>query len=147
MEPINALAYAERQLGVAEARAESWRRIVEGLAGLNGEAPLFVIPEKNESGDPDPANVTITVTAVQNGRPKGMTAVRRLVAERAGRWTLREFHDEFDKRGWRHTDDKRKFHAAVDSAVYRLCELGEGQKIAPGTFRFPAPEQQEVLAA
>lgn len=147
MEPIPALAFAERQLAVAESKAEAWRRIVEGLHGLNGDAPLFVMPESTGE-EVEPTEMTVTVTRVQNGRPKGMQAIRRLVAERPGIWTLREFHEEFLTRGWQHTDDKRKFHAAVDSAVYRLSDLGEGRKVAPGTFEFPVPdEHQEVLGA
>jgi hypothetical protein len=74
-----------------------------------------------------------------------MDAVRRIVAERPGRWTLRELREEFEQRGWLHTTDKRRAHAAVDAAAWRMAKLGEAKAIEPGVYEFPAATTQEVL--
>src|SRR5439155_1658194 len=78
----------------AAASAAAWEHIVEGLRGLNGEAPQFMIDEAAEAEAEAAAPTALPM------RPKGMDAVRQIVAERPGRWTLRELRAEFERRGW-----------------------------------------------
>jgi hypothetical protein len=140
MSATTSLDYAQRKLAIHEAAAEAWRHIVEGLRGLNGDAPQFVIDQADE------ADADTAAPAVPETRPKGMDAVRRIVAERSGRWTLRELREEFDQRGWLHTTNKRRAYAAVDAAAWRMAKLGEAQIIEPGVYEFPARVTKEVLA-
>jgi hypothetical protein len=139
MEATSSLDYAQRKLAIHEAAADAWRHIVEGLRGLNGEAPQFVIDQAEE------AEAEAAAPSVPETRPKGMEAVRLIVTERPGRWTLRELREEFERRGWLHTTDKRRAYAAVDAAAWRMAKLGEARAIEPGVYEFPATATQGVL--
>jgi hypothetical protein len=136
---VSSLAIFERELEETEKKAKALRLVVEGLRALNGHAPLL------------PAQISIPEVerAVDAARPpKGMQAVLAITSERPGRWTRRQILDEFAKREWFHTVDRRKAEGAVDAAIHRLCNLGRALKIdkQPGTYHFPAVNK-EVLAA
>jgi hypothetical protein len=136
---ISALPIYERELEQTERKAKALRLVVEGLRALNGDAPL--IPAQTPL-----AEVERAVGAVR--APKGMQAVLAITSERPGRWTRREILEEFQKRDWFHTVDRKKAEGAVDAAIHRLWSLGQASRVEnePGTYEFPARDQ-EVLAA
>jgi hypothetical protein len=66
--------------------------------------------------------------------PRGREAVRQIVAERPGIWTMAELRAEMKHREW-FTSNK-----GLDVAVSRLCESGEGQRVGRGRYVFPRKE-------
>jgi hypothetical protein len=71
--------------------------------------------------------------------PRGREAVRRIVAERPGIWTLAELREELKRRGW-FTSAR-----ALEAAVKRLCNVNrEGKRIGKGRYVFPANHGEEV---
>jgi hypothetical protein len=140
MRSVGALAYAEGQLAEAEAKAEAWRRIADGLRGLNGDAPPFAVSDQMAIEVPEGMSPAV----VAGARPKGTAAVLALTSERPGIWTRKQIMREFGRRSWFHTTDRRKAEGAVDAAIHRLVELGRATKVSPGTYRFG--KRQEATA-
>ena len=68
--------------------------------------------------------------------PRGREAVRRIVRDRPGIWTLSELREEMRTRGW-FTSSK-----GLEVAVVRLCEAGECRRVSKGRYEFP-PERGE----
>ncbi len=69
--------------------------------------------------------------------PRGREAVRQIVAERAGIWTLGELRAEMKQREWFASNK------GLDVAVSRLCEVGEGKRIGRGRYVFPSNHGEE----
>ena len=70
--------------------------------------------------------------------PRGREAIRRIVRERPGVWTLAELRAEMKRRGW-FTSNK-----GVEVAVVRLCDAGECRRDGKGRYVFPASHGEEV---
>jgi hypothetical protein len=71
--------------------------------------------------------------------PRGREAVRRIVQERPGVWTLADLRAVMEQRGW-FTSAK-----GLEVAVKRLCDSnGEGRRIGRGRYVFPANHGEEV---
>ena len=64
--------------------------------------------------------------------PRGREAVRLIVAERPGIWTLAQIRAEMKRRTW-FTSNK-----GLEVAASRLCADGEGKRIGRGRYMFPA---------
>ena len=77
---------------------------------------------------------------VAEREPRGRKAIRTIVAERPGLWSLADLREEMKRRGW-FTSPK-----AVEVAVTRLCQRGEARKAGTGLYEFPAPVREEVAA-
>jgi hypothetical protein len=70
--------------------------------------------------------------------PRGREAIRLIVRERPGIWTLRELRAEMKARGW-YTSD-----TGVEAAAKRLCDVNlEGRRIGRGRFVFPSNYGEE----
>jgi hypothetical protein len=122
------LEEAETQARDARVRADALRKIIEGVHALNGQA----------------ATVTLRVTAVAADvaavhepstpeHPVGRDAIRAIVGERPGIWTISDLVAELKSRGWFTT---RK---SVEIAAQRLCRLnGEARRVRTGVYMFPA---------
>jgi hypothetical protein len=164
------MASAQEEVYAAQRRVAALKKIIEGIKALNGHAATVVIAttpepvevEPNEATPPpDPFDVLRGV--VGNGArhvavtfshpdedhdgaenaPKGREAVRRIVAERPGIWTLAQIVRELDRRGWLVS---RK---AAEVAVHRLADKGEAKRVGNGVYSFaaatPASEDREEV--
>jgi hypothetical protein len=75
------------------------------------------------------------------GLPRGRQAVRIIVHERPGLWTLVDLRAEMKRRSW-FTSNK-----GVDIAVTRMCGNGEARRVGKGRYEFFAPASEERDAA
>src|SRR6266852_4877203 len=79
----------------------------------------------------------VEVSSSGNGQadedpPRGREAIRRIVSDRPGIWTLAELRAEMLQRGWFTTPK------AVEVATKRLCDINcEGKRIGKGRYLFP----------
>jgi hypothetical protein len=125
----------------AARQADRARKLVEVVEGLNDdELAEFAELLAAETG-------TKTTNGNGNGHraepddpdaPRGREAVRRIVAERPGIWTLAELRDEMQRRGW--------FTSAsgLEAAAKRLCDVNrEGRRIGKGRYVFPRDHGEE----
>lgn len=137
-----AVTMIEREAEEAERRAAALRKIAEAARDLGDEGLAHIrtlVESPNGNGgnghvadepkdSPDPAA----------DAPRGREAVRRIVAERPGIWTLADLREEMKQRGW-YVSAK-----AVEVAVTRLCDLDrEGRRIGKGRYLFPANYGEE----
>jgi hypothetical protein len=118
----------ERQAEEYERKARALRQVVQGMRELNGDLSLLF---------PDTAIITPAVATADDPGPRGRDALRTIVAERPGVWTLTDLIAEMQQRGW---FTSRK---AVDVAVKRLCRSGEARRIGMGRYMFPADGGEE----
>jgi hypothetical protein len=130
-------AVLERLERIAEdsARAaERAQRVVE-LAreiGEDGLSELFALMNEDEpnGNGHSPKNGN---GIVKPDGPRGREAVRQIVRDRPGIWTLAEIRAEMQEKGWFTTQK------GLDAAVKRLCRLDhEGRSLGSGRYVFPA---------
>jgi hypothetical protein len=116
------LADAERNIAEAERVAELWREIAEVLKRTNGHA----------SEVQRVTRVSLSDTAVNHseGKPRGREAVRNIVADRQGVWTISELKEEMLRRGW-FTSQK-----GLEVAITRLCNSKEARRVGRGRYDF-----------
>ena len=128
-----AVARAAEERDEAERRLLALQKIADGLRDLNGHAAdalgsdtqfAFVLPAEELPK-----------------QPRGRAAIRVVVSERPGIWTLAELREELKQRGW-FTSNK-----AVEVAAKRLRVGGEARFVRPGVYEFPADEMEERDAA
>ncbi len=132
------LATLEREAEAAERRAVALRKFLEvarelGEEGLAEVVALVSPPQANGDGH-----------SKSNGQkpeplqPSGRAAIRIIVKERPGIWTLADLRQAMIDREW-FTSDK-----GVEAAASRLCRLNhEGRRIGPGRYVFPADYGEE----
>ncbi len=118
----------EAQLEDAESRAVALRKIVEGIRALNGHANQVEVKVPPEASVP---------RASEDAKPRGRGAVRLIVAERPGIWSLADLRQEMQARGW-FTSPK-----GLEVAVTRLCVSGEARRVAKGRYEFPDPATRD----
>lgn len=113
----------------AARKAERWQKMAELVdeLGEEGIAEFAALIRKNGNGKPG-----------ADKEPIGRTAIRRLVGERPGLWSMDEFKKEMREHGW-FTSAR-----AVENAVLRMVADGEGRRIARGRYVFPADHEEEV---
>jgi hypothetical protein len=116
------LVEAARELGEERVRDLLAPTMTGNHNGHVGEGPLPV-PVPTEDG------------------PRGREAVRRIVHERPGVWTLTKLRAEMKRREW-FTSNK-----GVDVAVTRLVASGEARRVGKGRYEFFAPATEERDAA
>ena len=126
-----AIERAERSAEEAQRRLDALRKIADGLRDLNGHAADVL-------GGAAVEPVFLPAEKIQH--PRGRDAVRAIVSERQGLWSLGAIRDEMKQRGW-FTSNK-----AVEVAVTRLCASGEAARTSEkGVYRFPAHEPVEEV--
>jgi hypothetical protein len=74
---------------------------------------------------------------VADDGPRGREAIRFIVSERYGLWTLAELRAEMKRRTW-FTSNK-----GVDVAVTRMCANGEARRVGKGRYEFFDPAREE----
>jgi hypothetical protein len=132
------LVRLETSAAEAEQLAERRRKMVEMarelgddgirelMALIDADEPLTA--EQNGNGHPKPGPTI----------PRGREAVRQIVRERPGRWTLGQLRDEMVARGWFTTAK------GLEAAAKRLCDIdGEGRWLGRGQYVFPADHGKE----
>lgn len=137
------LATLARETEAAERRAVALRKFLEvaqelGEEGL-AEVMALVAPAQAETEyHATHGTIKFRVVAGDSDQPSGREAVRRIVADRPGVWTLAELKEEMVARGW-FTSDK-----GLEAACSRLSRLnGEARRIRKGTYVFPADWQPD----
>ena len=128
---VRKLMEATRELG--EERVRALLGPVLNLTGGNGSGHGVVALF--------PAPAPAPVAEIPPDEPRGREAVRLIVHERPGLWTLAELRAEMQGRGW-FTSNK-----GVDVAVTRLCASKEARRVGKGRYEFFAPvtEEREAL--
>jgi hypothetical protein len=119
---------AEKRRAAEEIAAdiEALSMITEGLRRLNGHAgQLF----------PETRIVHVALPEAHTERenkahPVGRAAVREIVGERPGLWSLRDITNEAVRRGWA---TNRK---PIEVAVHRMTKAGEARRVSHGRYRF-----------
>ncbi len=107
----------------ARKRADALTKIIEGVRELNGHASSIALP----LFEPEPQY------PVDENAPRGREAVRRVIEDRPGVWTLVELVEALRGRGW------LKNRKATEVAVHRLLAAGEARRVGHGVYEFPAP--------
>lgn len=140
------LREADEYEGEAEiliSKAQALRQMVEAVQILNGATSRVVgpSPESEEPVEPNlqPPSHTFTPQRRTNrfdpaDGPRGRDAVRLIVSERPGKWSLREIAKASAMRGWPSTRN------ALATAVQRMASEGEARWVGKGYYEFPCSE-------
>ena len=133
---MSVLERLERQAEEASRQADRLRKIVDLARELGDEGLTELVTllgaEQPTNGNGNGRN------GGHSDEPRGREAVRLIVRERPGVWTLPELREEMVKRGWFTSD------SALGAATKRLCDVnGEGQRAGRGRFVFPANYREE----
>jgi hypothetical protein len=127
----------EREAEEAEQLAARRRKMVE-LARELGDQGLSELVALIGSDGPTATNGNGHKAKKRPGIPRGREAVRVLVRERPGLWTLSELRAEMESRGWFTTAK------GLEAAAKRLCDIdGEGRRLGRGRYVFPANHGEE----
>lgn len=127
------IANLEREAAAAERRAVALKKFVEVAKDLGDDGLAEVIGLLSEQANGRTTN--------GNGRqdespdkPAGREAIRRIVSERPGVWTMAELKAEMVSRGWFTTDK------GIEAAVSRLIRLNKaGKRLGRGRIKFFPP--------
>lgn len=135
---MTAIAKLRERADAAQSEADRLARMVElaDQLGDDGLAELVALVASDEPANGNghghkaaPADPTA---------PRGRDAVRLIVRERPGIWTLTQLREEMERRGW-FTSAK-----GLEAAAKRLCDLdGEGKRAGRGRYVFPANHGEE----
>jgi hypothetical protein len=123
----------------AAQRAERLQRMVQlvDALGEEGLAELVAFAADEQGGNGHSETNGNGAKPAPEG-PRGRAAVRIIVRERPGIWTLKELRAEMEQRGW--------FTSAsgLEAAVKRLCAVNrEGRRVGTGRYAFPANYGEE----
>jgi hypothetical protein len=131
---MSAIAELERRHEDATRQADRLGKMLD-LARELGEDGLSELVSLLGVTDDRPANGN---GHMKPDGPRGREAVRIIVRERPGIWTLSELRAEMTERGW-FTSQK-----GLEAAVKRLCRInGEGRGLGGGRYVFPANHGEE----
>jgi hypothetical protein len=126
----------------AERQAERLREMVTLAEKLGDEgiAEFVAMVASDEPSNGHAANGNGHGNGVQETEkvPRGREAVRQIVRDRPGIWTLAELRAEMKQREWFASNK------GLDVAVSRLCEVGEGKRIGRGRYVFPSNHGEEA---
>ncbi len=129
---MTVLERLERQAEEASRQADRLEKIV-ALARELGDDGLTELVALLGSEAPAANGNGNGHKAVKSGGPRGRAAVRQIVRERPGVWTLTELRAEMVARGWFTTA------TGLEAAAKRLCDInGEGKRDGRGRYVFPA---------
>lgn len=127
-----AVARAAEERDEAERRREALEKIAEGLRALNGHAADALATDPSLS-------FALPVERLPKA-PRGREAIRLVVGERPGIWTLAEIREELKRHGW-FTSNK-----AVEVAAKRLRQNNEARFIRPGVYEFGVESEERDAA-
>lgn len=117
----------EERRAALEAEIARLSRLIEDAAGIAG---AYVPATPNGNG---------------HDGPRGMDAVEAVMRGRSGVWTRRDINRELVSKGW--LADGEKGRRTLGSIMHRMVNARRVERLAPGRYKLPAGEQQEVLAA
>jgi hypothetical protein len=131
----------EEQAVALERDATALRKLSEAAQELGEErVRALLAPVLNSNGNGSPRRGTDQdEPVVDEDAPRGREAVRRIVRERPGIWTLREIRAEMQRRGW-FTSNK-----GVEVAVMRLANNNEARRIGKGRYEFFVADETRLL--
>src|SRR5687768_342005 len=109
----------EQEAEALEREAAAMRKLVEAARDLGEERVAALLVARNGNGNGHTAATAPGATAAPpEDEPRGREAVRRIVREQPGVWTLADLRAEMKLRSW-FTSNK-----GVDVAVTRLVASG-----------------------
>ena len=132
----------EKQAEALERDAAAVRKLVDAARDLGEErVAVLLAPMLGHNGNGNGNGHAIqepkaAPPPVEN-TPRGREAVRLIVQERPGVWTLAKLRAEMKRRGW-FTSNK-----GVDVAVTRLAADGEARRVGRGRYEFFDPNGKE----
>ena len=132
----------EQQAEALERDAVAVRKLVDAARDLGEErvaALLAPMLARNGNGNGHTAPTPVVAPDPPEDEPRGREAVRRIVHERPGLWTLSDLRAEMKRRGW-FTSNK-----GVDVAVTRLVASGEARRVGKGRYEFFAGGERRML--
>jgi hypothetical protein len=136
----------EEQAAALERDASALRKLGEATEELGEDrvrAILGLILNGNSNGNGNGHHVEeadlLYPSEPPEGHPRGREAVRMIVHERPGLWTLSDLRAEMKRNGW-FTSNK-----GVDVAVTRLVASGEARRVGKGRYEFYAPDERRML--
>jgi hypothetical protein len=146
-EAMTLVGTLEEQAQTLERDAAAMRKLVDATRDLGEErvAALLALVVRNGNdvgngnGHTQHESLVLTPSDPPEGLPRGREAIRLIVRERPGLWTLRDLRAEMKRRGW-FTSNK-----GVDVAVTRLVASGEAMRVGKGRYEFSAPEDRMML--
>lgn len=138
----------EEQALILSGKARALRQMVESVQILNGDAgrllsfvPAPEVTKVETTGDAASSAPAFEVKRTNrfdpSDGPRGRDAVRLIVRERPGLWSLREIRKASALRGWPSPAN------GLNTAVHRLVETGEAEYVRKGVYRFP-PQGSEL---
>lgn len=127
-----AVARAAEERDEAERRREALEKIAEGLRALNGHAADALATDPSLS-------FALPVERLPKA-PRGREAIRLVVSDRPGIWTLAEIREELKRHGW-FTSNK-----AVEVAAKRLRQNNEARFVRPGVYEFGVETEERDAA-
>jgi hypothetical protein len=139
---MGGLQKLQQEVEAAERRAVTLRKFIEVAEeiGEEGLGEFIALMATNGNGRPLAAEHEEAEDLPNPETPRGRDAVRLIVRDRPGVWTLDQLRVEMKRRGW-YTSDK-----GVEVAAARLCRLnGEGRRLGKGRYRFPATRAAEAV--
>jgi hypothetical protein len=129
---ISPVATLRERAEDAERKAERFRQMAEFAEKLGEEGIAEFVSMIEASGIPTNGNGKSHDS--DEKIPRGREAVRQIVSERPGIWTLKDLRAEMERRQW---FTSRK---GLEVAAHRLCVDGEGKRIGRGRYLFPAED-------
>jgi hypothetical protein len=132
----------EQQAEAMERDAAAVRKLVDAARDLGEDrvaALLAPMLSPRGNGNGHTAHAPFVVPEPPEDVPRGREAIRMIVRERPGVWTLHDLRGEMKRRGW-FTSSK-----GLDVAVTRLAASGEAQRVGRGRYKFFAGGEQRLL--
>ncbi len=130
----------EQQAEALERDAAAVRKLVDAARDLGGErVATLLAPMLTRNGDGNVASASAVANDATENIPRGREAIRLIVRERPGLWTLAKLRAEMKRRGW-FTSNK-----SVDVAVMRLTASGEARRVGRGRYEFFASGERRLL--
>jgi hypothetical protein len=139
----------EAQLVTLQLRVASRYKAIEGLEGLvrlaHGQGDAAPAPTEDEPESGQPVAQPPSPNGEEEGRPRGVKAVIRVMAETGKPWAAREMTEELLRRGW--APDSSSPEDAVRTAMNRAWKApGNGiARIGNGYAYRPASTKQSSI--
>ena len=130
----------EQQAEALERDAAAVRKLVDAARDLGEERVTALLgPMFTRNGNGHAASAPAAADGAAENIPRGREAIRLIVRERPGLWTLAKLRAEMKRRGWL-TSNK-----GVDVAVTRLTASGEARRVGRGRYEFFASGERRLL--
>ncbi|SRR6266545_5711066 len=117
-----------REIAALENRAAALRKIAEVAEELGADGLSEITALLFDGGQ---------LESSKQPALRGREALRAIIRETPGIWTLEALRAEMKRRGW-YTSDK-----GVEAAAARLCRSREGRRVGKGRYVFPADYGRE----